>query len=70
MFESAVNATTYNDRVVRQFAIMTIVWGEGSRYSSGFHGENCVRLLSGKQAIARIFCRNRENQGMLVIDSA
>ena len=27
MFESAVNATTYNDRVVRQFAIMTIVWG-------------------------------------------
>ena len=27
MSVSAVNATVYNDRVVRQFAIMTIVWG-------------------------------------------
>jgi len=49
--------------------LITLVWGKGS-FSRRIQHPNCVRLSPEKQAIARVFCRIRENEDRLLLDLA
>ncbi len=42
--------------------------GTNALFPAVFWAPNCVRLCSKKQAIASIFCRIRENHGLLLLD--